>query len=108
MDEEMSAVEVMDDINVDDEVTDGTDICVSDEQQSTPGGLIAFAIGGAAALIGGVIYVAKNRKRIGRAVSAGVGAAKEEMHKDPEYVTIEVENLEDKKEPEAPKTSTKK
>lgn len=103
-----NTVEVMDDnISVDGEVTEGTDICVSEEQQSnTPGGLLAFAIGGAAALIGGVIYVAKNHKRIGRAVSAGVGAAREEMHKEPEAPTIEVENLETEKE--EPKTNAKK
>lgn len=103
-----NTVEVMDDINVDDEAMDGTDICVaSEEQLATPGGLVAFAIGGGVALVGGIVYAIKNRKRIGRAVSAGVVAAKEEMHKEPEAPTIEVENLEDKKESES-KTNTKK
>lgn len=102
-----NTVEVMDDINVDDETTEGTDICVSEEQLATPGGLIAFAIGGGVALVGGIVYAIKNRKRIGRAVSAGVVAAKEEMHKEPEAPTIEVENLEDKKESES-KANTKK
>ena len=102
-----NTVEVMDDINVNDEVTDGTDICVASEEQSaTPGGLVAFAIGGVA-LVGGIVYAIKNRKRIGRAVSAGVVAAKEEMHKEPEAPTVEVENLEDKKESES-KTNTEK
>nr|DAE25238.1 MAG TPA: YtxH-like protein [Siphoviridae sp. ctWWc42] len=102
-----NTVEAIDDnISVDGEVTEGTDICVSEEQPSTPGGLLAFAIGGAAALIGGVIYVAKNHKRLGRAVSAGVGAAREEMHKEPEAPTVEVENLETEKE--EPKTNAKK
>ena len=101
-----NTVEVMDDINVDDEDMDGTDICVSEEQSTMPGGLIAFAIGGGVALVGGIVYAIKNRKRIGRAVSAGVVAAKEEMHKEPEAPTIEVENLETKKE--EPKTNTKK
>ena len=100
-------VEVMDDVNVDDEITDGTDICVSEEQLSTPGGLVAFAIGGGVALVGGSVYAIKNRKRIGRAVSAGVKSAREEMHKEPEAPTIEVENLEAKKESES-KTNTKK
>lgn len=101
-----NTVEVMDDINVDDAATDGTDICVSEEQLATPGGLVAFAIGGGVALVGGIVYAIKNRKRIGRAVSAGVIAAKEEMHKEPEAPTIEVENLETEKE--EPKTNTKK
>ena len=101
-----NTVEVMDDIDVDDEAMDGTDICVSEEQLATPGGLIAFAIGGGVALVGGIVYAIKNRKRIGRAVSAGVKSAREEMHKEPEAPTIEVENLETEKE--EPKTNTKK
>ena len=102
-----NTVEVMDDINVDDTDTDGTDICVASEEQSeTPGGLIAFAIGGGVALVGGIVYAIKNRKRIGRAVSAGVKSAKEEMKKDPEYPSIEVENLETEKEER--KTNAKK
>lgn len=102
-----NTVEVMDDINVDDEAMDGTDICVaSEEQLATPGGLVAFAIGGGVALVGGIVYAIKNRKRIGRAVSAGVKTAREEMHKEPEAPTIEVENLETEKE--EPKTNTKK
>ena len=100
-----NTVEVMDDINVDDEDMDGA-ICVSEEQSATPGGLIAFAIGGGVALVGGIVYAIKNRKRIGRAVSAGVKSAKEEMKKDPEYPSIEVENLETEKE--EPKTNAKK
>ena len=100
-----NTVEVMDDINVDDEAMDGA-ICVSEEQSATPGGLVAFAIGGGVALVGGIVYAIKNRKRIGRAVSAGVEAAKEEMHKEPEAPTIEVENLETEKE--ETKTNTKK
>lgn len=101
-----NTVEVMDDINVDDEAMEGTDICVSEEQLATPGGLVAFAIGGGVALVGGIVYAIKNRKRIGRAVSAGVKSAREEMHKEPEAPTIEVENLETEKE--EPKTNTKK
>lgn len=102
-----NTVEVMDDIDVDDEAMDGTDICVSEEQSTTPGGLIALAIGGGVVLVGGIVHAIKNRKRIARAVVAGVGAAKEEMHKEPEASTIEVENLEDKKESES-ETNAKK
>lgn len=70
--------EVMETVETDfDTDTNDDDLSTTtQEQDNIPMGAIAIVAGAVVTLTGAIVFVAKNRKRIGRAVRSGFAAAK--------------------------------
>lgn len=70
--------EVMETVETDvDTNTNDDDLSTATQEQGDiPMGAIAIAAGAVVTLTGAIVFVAKNHKRIGRAVRSGIAAAK--------------------------------
>lgn len=79
--------------DVDTDINDDDLSTTTQEQGDIPMGAIAIVAGAVVTLTGAIVFVAKNHKRIGRAVRSGVAAAKMAFRddEDGEVTDVKVE-----------------